>query len=311
MDRIKGGLFGLTVGDALGVPVEFMERNELVSNPVDGMRGYGTHGQPAGTWSDDSSLMFCLAEAMLPSFELQRAADYFVAWEYKNFWTPHGKVFDVGMATHRAIARMARGIRPELAGGFDEGDNGNGSLMRILPLLFHLNNKPITERYALTKQVSSFTHAHIRSVIGCFYYLEFARELLAGTGKADAYRSMQSLLPSFLETQGINPDETARYGRLLSENIARQPVADISSSGYVVHTLEATVWSLLNTSGYREAVLTAVNLGEDTDTTGAVTGGLAGLLYGYEAIPAEWLAQLARKEDVADLVARFETVYGA
>lgn len=301
---IKDALFGLAVGDALGVPVEFKSRGTIRQNPVTDMTGYGTHHQPPGTWSDDSSLAFCLAEALLQDFDVQLIAQNFVKWLYQNHWTPHGEVFDVGIATQRAIHNLSTGIRPDLAGGFEEHENGNGSLMRILPLLFYIRDKEIQERYRLTKLVSSLTHGHIRSVIACFYYLEFARQLVERKDKFSIYQHLQSAVPAFLETLSINPAELALFDRLWNGNIQGLPEEQIHSSGYVIHTLEASIWCLLTTDTYKEAVLKAVNLGEDTDTTGAVTGGLAGLLYGFEHIPAHWITQLARLQDIEALATR-------
>lgn len=148
-EEIKSVLFGVAVGDALGVPVEFNSRQTISKNPVTDMTGYGTYNLPAGTWSDDSSLTFCLAEALTKDFDLNTIGQNFVKWYHENYWTPRGNVFDIGIATRQAISLLAQGEKPELAGGFDERDNGNGSLMRILPLLFYIKDKPINERYAL------------------------------------------------------------------------------------------------------------------------------------------------------------------
>lgn len=304
MKLIKDALFGLAVGDALGVPVEFESRYVLEQHPVTDMVGYGTHNQPPGTWSDDSSLSFCLAEALTQDFDLAVVSENCKKWLYLNDWTPWGEVFDVGMATRRAIQRLVIGTPPTLAGGFEENDNGNGSLMRILPLVFYIKDKEIQERYLITKEVSSITHAHVRSVVACFYYLEFARLLLEGNDKLAIFRSLQTSIPPFLQSLQINPAEVALYDRLLKEDIYTLPADAISSSGYVLHTLEASIWCLLTTSSYKEAVLKAVNLGGDTDTTGAVTGGLAALLYGYDNIPASWINQLARKDDIEQLANR-------
>lgn len=308
MDQIKAALLGLAVGDALGVPVEFREREGLVHNPVTDMIGYGTHHQPAGTWSDDSSLAFCLAEALATDFSLTLLAKHFVDWRYRNFWTPHGEVFDIGMTTQESIERLAKGIAPTKAGGFYESENGNGSLMRILPLLFYVKDKPITERFAFTRDVSSLTHGHMRAVIACFYYLEFARLILEKKDKFEIYLSLQKSLPDFIAQQGIHADEIAKFNRLFKEDIHFVSASTISSGGYVLHTLEASIWCILTTDNYADAVLKAVNLGGDTDTTGAVTGGLAGLLYGLEGIPEQWIGGLARKEDIERLAERIEGV---
>ena len=306
IQHIKSTLFGVAIGDALGVPVEFTNRETLKLKPVKTMIGYGTHNVPAGTWSDDSSLTFCLAEALTQDFDLNIIGQNFVKWAHENYWTPRGNVFDIGIATSQAISRIANGEQPELAGGVDEKDNGNGSLMRILPLLFYISDKPINERFEITKQVSSITHRHIRSVIACFYYLEFAKQILAGNDKFEIYKNLQTEIVAFLNSLSINPSETVLFDRLLKADISELAEDDIESTGYVIHTLEASIWCLLTTGNYKDAVLKAVNLGGDTDTTGAVTGGLAGLLYGFENIPNKWLQQIARYDDIVNLTERLD-----
>lgn len=302
--KVKDALLGVAVGDALGVPVEFKSREYLSQNPVTDMIGYGTYNLPPGTWSDDSSLTFCLAEALTQGFDPYLIGQYFVKWYQENFWTPRGQVFDVGIATRQAVSRILRGENPESAGGTDEYSNGNGSLMRILPLLFYIFDKPIYERYEITRKVSSLTHGHIRSVIACFYCLEFARQICQGKEKFEIYKNLQSEIPNFLTTLPAPSEEIALFDRLFRKEIYSLPENEIASDGYVLHTLEASVWCLLTTENYKDAVLKAVNLGNDTDTTGAVTGGLAGLLYGFESIPQNWLQQLARYEDIVRLAER-------
>lgn len=303
----KDILFGVAIGDALGVPVEFNSRDTIATNPVTDMRSFGTHSQPAGTFSDDSSMTFCLAEALTKPFSVQTIATNFIRWLNEAYWTAGGDVFDVGIATHGAIKQLEKGCKPELAGGTNISQNGNGSLMRILPLLMYIKEKPVSERYELTKLVSSMTHGHIRSVIACFYYLEFARYLLEGLDKFKAYERLKTEIPAFLQNISINPEEIKLFQRLLEEDIADLTMKEIHSSGYVLYTLEASIWCLLTTDNYADATLKAVNLGSDTDTTGAVTGGLAGLLYGWESIPDNWMEVLVRKEDIRELAVRLET----
>lgn len=304
LSAIQSLLFGVAVGDALGVPVEFKSRQQIALRPVTDMIGFGTYNLPPGTFSDDSSLTFCLAEALTQDFDLHVIARNFVRWYRDNYWTARGVVFDIGIATREAIERMAEGIPPELAGGSDITSNGNGSLMRISPLLFYTRQLPEAQRFDITRQVSSLTHRHIRSVVACHYYLEFARLLLEGSDKFDIYHHLQKELPGFLAAQSVQASEIAIFDRLFRGNIHELPEPAISSSGYVLHTLEASIWCLLRGDSFREATLAAVNLGEDSDTTGAVTGGLAGLLYGLDGIPQEWIEGMARKEDIADLGVR-------
>ncbi|MDR1594150.1 MAG: ADP-ribosylglycohydrolase family protein [Prevotellaceae bacterium] len=301
---IKSALFGVAVGDALGVPVEFMSREALRQNPVTDMRGYGSYYQPAGTWSDDSSLTFCLADALTHDFNISRVASNCMKWVIENFWTARGEVFDIGSGTSEAIRRLTDGVEPEQAGGTAETNNGNGSLMRILPLVFYLLDKPIEERFRITKQVSSITHGHIRSVIACFYYLELARIILLQKDKVKAYNDWQKTVADFDLSKLVPETEITKFDRLLKGDISTLTEKEIKSSGYVLYTLEAAVWCFLTTNSYEECVLKAVNLGGDTDTTAAVAGGLAGLCYGYNNIPERWLSQLARREDIEDLAAR-------
>jgi ADP-ribosylglycohydrolase len=312
--EVKSVLFGLAVGDALGVPVEFSRRETLKEHPVYDMMGYGSHNQPPGTWSDDSSMAFCTAEALTQGFDLKLIADNFVKWLTENYWTAHDEVFDIGNTTRRAISNLMDGVKPELAGGCEENDNGNGSLMRIAPLLFYLLDKSSDERFEIVRNVSSITHRHIRSAVGCFYYLEFAQQLLTKKDKFFIYSDLQDEIMDFLKHKqeryymdrpDLLPWEDAyNYVRLLKENIFDFEEDEISSSGYVVDTLEASIWCLMTTDSYEEAVLQAVNLGRDTDTVATVTGALAGLLYGFDNIPEKWRQQIARSEDIIDLAER-------
>nr|WP_229335420.1 ADP-ribosylglycohydrolase family protein [Flavobacterium sp. ALJ2] len=295
-------MFGLAVGDALGVPVEFYSRSSLKENPVSEMIGYGTHYQPLGTWSDDSSLVFCLAESLCNDFDLSDIARNFVKWYNAELWTPHGKVFDIGIATRNAIHNIAKGHQPELCGGFEEKDNGNGSLMRILPLVFYLKGEEDIEViYQKVKEVSSITHAHFRSVFACFIYVVYCLEVLNDSMKEDAYKNMQNIISAFLSDKKINPVEIELFDRVLKNNIADYSENEIHSSGYVLHSLEASLWCFLNWNTYEGTVLKAVNLGGDTDTTASITGGLAGIYYGIDNIPQKWISALVRKNDIDDL----------
>ena len=304
-NTIESGLFGLAVGDALGVPVEFQSRAYLKQNPVIEMFGFGTHHQPIGTWSDDSSLAFCLAESLCSGYDLNDIARNFVKWYGAELWTPHGKVFDIGIATRNAILNIAKGNQPDLCGGFSESDNGNGSLMRILPLVFCLQKESNIEViYQKTKEVSSITHAHFRSVLACFIYVVYCLEILKDKDKFEAYKNMQLVLSEFLKDKSFNPTEIALFDRILKNDISEYKENEIHSSGYVLHSLEASIWCFLNSDSYEETVLKAVNLGQDTDTTGAIAGGIAGMYYGIENIPQKWIDNLARVNDIKDLAER-------
>ncbi|MGM3306866.1 ADP-ribosylglycohydrolase family protein [Anabaena sp. WFMT] len=301
--KILSGLMGVCVGDALGVPVEFTSRAERKISPVTTMLGYGTWNQPAGTWSDDSSLTLCLAECLCEGFSLLAIANSFWRWYKEGYWAAHGQVFDIGSTTRQAIMNWHQGASPLKAGGTSEKNNGNGSLMRILPMAYFYQSLNFRELIERVHQVSCITHAHIRSQMACGIYISIAIELLAGLEPKAAYlQGLSKIQPLYSGSEYIL--EKPHFDRVFSGEIAKIPIEEINSGGYVVDTLEAALWCLLNTSAYAEAVLKAVNLGGDTDTTAAVTGGLAGIYHGVENIPHEWIDQIARKQDIIDLANR-------
>jgi ADP-ribosylglycohydrolase len=263
------------------------------------MRGYGTYNQPPGTWSDDTSLALCLADSLSRGFAPDDIARNFVKWYDDGAFTARGEVFDIGISTAKAINRLKAGVAPEKAGCTGVGENGNGSLMRIAPLVFYLAGKPEAERFSITRAVSSITHAHAWSVAACYIYLEYLLKLPGGTDKAAAYAKLQN---RFRDGSTFITDDTLdKFAQLLRNDIRALSESAIRSGGFVIDTLEAAFWCFLTTDSYRDAVLKAVNLGEDTDTTAAVTGALAGLAYGLDAIPAEWLETLAASEDIRRL----------
>ncbi|WP_233698654.1 ADP-ribosylglycohydrolase family protein [Paenibacillus profundus] len=307
MDKVQAGILGLCVGDALGVPAEFRSRKALIAEPIVEMIGYGSHGQPPGTWSDDSSLTFCLMESIIEckGINLFNIADKFTIWLWRGHWAPHGEVFDVGIATRKAIERINdEFIRPDLAGGKDEFSNGNGSLMRILPLAFYVRNEPLQSRVVTVSQVSSITHRHSISIVACVIYVEIAIHLIHGMTIED---SIKRAYASITELNVFN-ECADQFNRMFSTEFSSLSMNDIQSSGYVVHTLEASLWCILNTNSYSKAVLQAVNLGDDTDTTAAVTGGIAGIIYGLEQIPQNWINQISKLAEIVSLCTNFEKV---
>ncbi|MEM6272743.1 MAG: ADP-ribosylglycohydrolase family protein [Bacteroidota bacterium] len=319
MTKAHDALLGGAIGDALGVPVEFRSRAELKHNPVTTMRGYGTYHQPPGTWSDDSSLTFCLAESLAQGFSLPDLTRRFINWRDHAYWTPHGKLFDIGITTAKAITRLTRMMKesrttdfPQLTAETDEYTNGNGSLMRILPLYFYLkapSDLSIEAQFRTIHEVSALTHGHIRAALACLHYLLLADEIVAGRDKVAAFQTAVTRIQAFFTTANIAPSEREQFRKLLSPDFSLTPEQDIRSSGYVVHSLEAAIWCFLNAETYPDTVLKAVNLGSDTDTTAAIAGGLAGLYYGAAQIPTEWLAVLVRRPEIEGLAQRLHTAY--
>lgn len=293
-EKVLGGTFGFCIGDALGVPVEFSTREERLSDPVNEMRAYGVYYQPFGTWSDESSLMLCLMENLTEGYSLKQICKKFIKYLKEGYWTPYGKMFDIGNATKAAIVNMEIKVDPVQCGGRSESDNGNGSLMRILPLAYYTRHWTNREQLRIIDDVSCLTHAHRRSVLACIIYVKFAGYLLAGCDKNTSYENTINFINSQCREQyGY---EFKRFIRILDKSIISLPKEQIKSSGYVVSTLEAVFWAFFNTENYQSSVFEAINLGGDTDTIAAITGGLSGIYYGLNSIPENWIQCVARKK---------------
>lgn len=311
--QYTAAVLGLVVGDALGVPAEFKSREELRNHPVREMTGYGTHNQPAGTWSDDSSMVLAtmewFAEGKGTEPDYKRLMDKFSAWLLHGDYTPYGDTFDCGIATSNAVMNYGRGILPLECGGRSEYDNGNGSLMRILPAALWYSEGLALQNTDYAEEIyhlSALTHAHTRSKIGCLIYSKIIAGIIANQD-ADKFGIVEKSLLCCKEYFDLLQDkeiagEEELYSRLWNVSVFRNlPESEIKSSGYVVDTLEAALWCFFNTENYRDCVLKAVNLGDDTDTVGAVAGGLAGLYYGMDHIPKEWIEMIPKKEWIMEL----------
>lgn len=302
---VRSMLLGLAVGDALGVPVEFEYRETLAEKPVTGMRSFGTWRQAAGTWSDDTSMTAATMESLSrrKCVDFGDIAENFLRWYSNEEFTATGRRFDIGNTTRASIVRYSRKLLPPTkCGASDENSNGNGSLMRILPAILYLfgtRGKIAADELKLIHDFSALTHGHAVSKISCGIYALIAAQILSGKKISDAFTAGISDAKTF-----YGDDADFQYfARLTDENFSTLNEDEISSSGYVVDTLEAALWCLLNTDDFKTLALTAVNLGGDTDTVGAVACGLGGLVYGVESIPIEWLETLKRRdwlEKIAD-----------
>lgn len=300
-DSVYDGIYGLCIGDAIGVPAEFKSREELKKSPVTDMCGYGTHYQKPGTWSDDTSLTLCLLDSLSKGIDYVDIMEKFRSWAELGEYTPYGKVFDIGMATDEAIDNYIREVPVLQCGGRGEYNNGNGSLMRILPLAFYLKAKGISYGQAMeiTADISSLTHAHMRSKLACCIYVTIALSLLEGKGVLDGIREAQDYC------MVKDSHEASFFKRIFSPDFPKLKEKEINSSGYVVDTLEAALWCVLTTKDYHDCVLKAVNLGDDTDTTAAVSGGLAGIIYTRANINPLWIEKIAHRNLIDAICGRF------
>ena len=267
VNRLRSAVYGIAIGDALGLPVQFLPRDSYpeVTEMIKGSE----LPWPAGTWSDDTSLTLATVDSLLTceGVDIPDMRARFEDWLENGTYTPDGQVFDQGFTTVHALTQGH--------GCTNEQSNGNGSLMRILPLAFvqNLSDEQIA-------QVSGITHAHPLSVEACTVYIHAAQLILDGFSLTEA-----------LETASLSSEIFSYLA-----DISSRKRNEIRSTGYVKDSLEASFWCLLTTDNFRDALIRAVNLGDDTDTIGAITGGMAGLAYGMESVPDSWMNDLRKKE---------------
>lgn len=312
--RVQAALLGAVVGDALGVPFEFLSREQTRSRFTGAMTGYGTYNQPPGTWSDDSSMLLCTAEVYAKGFSLPLLADTFVRWMDQAHMTPHGRVFDCGITTSSALRRYHSGASVAACGCTEEGCNGNGSLMRIAPVAIYHAFSSDAELCKTVSSASAITHAHPRSRLGCVIFSLLIANVLQSFVANPALASSDALRHALvalhrnhhgvLHASAFSP-ELPHYHRIFLPGFKELPVDRIYSDGYVIHTLEASLWCVLRNTSFRDAVSMAVALGSDCDTTACVTGVLAGLLFGVESIPEEWVGALQSRERVLGVIDDF------
>ena len=299
---IQSVMIGHAVADALGVPVEFCTRFSLDANPVTDMRGYGSYAVPAGAWSDDTSMSVAALDVLADgTLHYDKIMKNFVKWCNHSEYTPTGKMFDIGITCRTAIRNYEAGTPALDCGLSDEYSNGNGSLMRVHPfvLMAYVCERLRPDLDGMMENASRLTHGHERSVLACKLYARVLVALLDHPAK-------ESVTAALDEAKRLYADspELPAYQRLLAPDFTQIPREHIRSSGYVVDTLEAALWCLMTTDSYEACVLKAVNLGSDTDTVGAVAGGLAGALYGYSAIPESWRETLIKRAYIENMCDR-------
>ncbi len=295
-DRLAGAVWGHLVGDAIGVPYEFGPPRDATDVR---WGATGAHHQPPGTWSDDGGLMLALLDSLLSAgFDLEDQGRRALAWYETTAYKP-GSVFDVGSTTMRALENLRNGTPAVIAGGAGEKDNGNGSLMRILPVAIVTPSMTVTEMVAQASAASCITHRHHRARVTCAVYCAAARRLLGGDHDLEAV-----LAGAFQDVRlAMAPEQEAELERLA----AFEPR---TGSGYVVDTFWSAWSAFAGSDSYQATIEKAVSLGGDTDTTACVAGGLAGLRWGLPSIPPDWLDGMRGKSIVEALVGRLLAQWG-
>ncbi|MDD2434827.1 MAG: ADP-ribosylglycohydrolase family protein [Bacilli bacterium] len=308
MTKFKDAFFGFVIGDCMGVPLEFKTREGLMKNPTTEMLGFGSHSVPAGSWSDDTSMTIATMDSIIEkeSIDYKNIMEKWYEWVVDYKYTPCNFRFDIGHTCFEAIYNYSNKNKEPLDCGLNKiKNNGNGSLMRMLPIVFYCYYKKMSEKETieLVNNVSSLTHAHDISKLGCYIYTRYIMYLLDGKDKNEAYDLIKKIDYAMYSSESIEA-----YDRVLKNNISKYKLDEIQSTGYVVSTLEAVLWVLLNTDNFKQAIIGSINLGDDTDTVGAICGSLAGIIYGFDEIPDRWLNKILRKEYLLELANKFEEV---
>lgn len=303
-ETIYAGIVGGVVADALGVPYEFKSYSTMQEYPAIGMMGYGTYNQPPGTWSDDSSMTLALMDSLINGVDYKDMIEKFCDWFLNAKYTPLGDVFDIGNTTRSSLRNYYYDHLDPLDCGLTGGrDNGNGSLMRVMPILLYINAKDLDldKQIELVDNVSALTHAHKISKASCNIYNFIVQEVLNNKNK-----DLKTLI-------GIGIDKSRQYYENSEYDCFETIYNDlfslsddyIGSNGFVVDSLEVALYCSYHTDSYEDAVLKAVNYGGDTDTNAMIAGGLVALYYGFEAIPENWLNKIIKLDYILDLCDKF------
>lgn len=290
LDRYKGSLLGLAIGDALGAPIEFRPPGSFT--PITTFQGGGTHGLKPGQWTDDTSLALCLAESLIErkGFDPKDQAERYLKWYREGYLSSVGFCFDIGNTTRLALEQFEKTRNP-FSGLMDPRSAGNGSLMRVAPVPLAFASDPATAIH-LSGESSRTTHAVKPAVDACKYLGSLIVGALQGRTKDELVSSRFSPIEHYWENQPLAPEIDAIASG--SFKILNPP--EIRNSGYVVKSLEAALWAFYHSDSFKKGCLLAVNLGDDADTVGAIYGQLAGAFYGIDGIPGEWTGGLYQKD---------------
>ncbi len=307
--RVQGGVVGVAVGDALGLPVVGGTRAERRQDPVSEMRSGGLYEQAEGTWSDETSLTLCTIEALLDQYSPTRLGEVFSTWLQDGHWTPHGNAFAADPLTEQAVERIIRGGPPQQSGSVDPapGLRSASGVVRILPIAIAFCRRSIPVMLDRIYEAASLTHPHPLYLMACGFAGLITRNLLHNRPPRAAYRyAAEHAREIYLRDPWREYRPELR--RLLRGTVGDVTAEQIPSGSTVAALLEGSIWSLVTTKGYKECLYRAINLGGRTDEIGAIAGGLAGIAHGMESIPTEWVDALACGEDLLRLSERFARV---
>ena len=304
MSQIKDSFLGFIVGDAFGVPYEGYQRQNLKKEKLGEMVGFKTHREPAGSWSEDTSLTIATMDSVINhnGYDYEDIMKNFCNWYSNGEYTASGKLFDIGKITRTAILNYRSEENIKKCGQGKLTDNGNGSLSRMLPVAIYCYYKDFDddETYEIVKSVSSLTHSHKIAILGCFIYVIFMKYIFSGKSIKEAYEL--TIKYKYYRYAGIRA--TSYYSRLLSGKLDKAEEKDINTSGFILDTLEAVFWVALKSKNYEDSIINAVKLGRDVDTTAALVGSITGFVYGN--IPERWVEKVKKLDYLLEIIDDYE-----
>ena len=298
IERYRGCLLGLAVGDAVGTTLEFKPPGTFA--PIDDMRGGGPFGLEPGQWTDDTSMALCLADSLVErqGFDSVDQLDRYLRWYREGYMSSTGECFDIGNTTRVALVRFER-TREPFCGSTDPRSAGNGSIMRLAPVPLFFAQTP-QEAIEKSGESSRTTHGAATAVDACRYLGALIVGAVNGVSKDELLSARYSPVPGYWQQPPLTPE----VAEVAAGSFKRREPPEIRGTGYVVQSLEAALWAFHRSDSFREGCLLAVNLGDDADTTGAVFGQLAGAFYGEPGIPETWRMQLAHRDLIVSLAER-------
>jgi len=304
-ERVYGAVLGHILGDIIGIPYEGSIRGNVNINDIMKFKCLKYRGECV--WSDDTALTLATIDALVShGYCLEAIANNFIQWYVNGKYSSHGRPFGIGRTIRRALNNLLKGKPPTLSGLKDEFSNGNGSLMRIMPIPLYFYCKDLKIVIEKVHEVSAITHAHPRSLVGCGLYSIIVYYIIRGYDKYKAYdRMVEEAIRIYGSWEPFNSELYRYYNRIINKELPHLSRREIKSTGYVVYTLEAVLWLFLNSRDYVETIANAISLGHDTDTIAAIAGSLTGLYHGIRGIPKEWITHIPRLEWIMELINKY------
>ena len=295
IERYRGSLLGLAIGDALGAPLEGMPPGSFA--PVEDMVGGGAHGLEPGHWTDDTSMALCLAESLVEKcgFDPVDQLERYLRWFREGYLSSTGECFGIGNTTRESLLRFEE-TREPYCGSTDPNKAGNGSIMRLAPVPLFFAQRP-EEAIERSAESSWTTHGAENAVDACRYLGALLVGAVSGAGKDELLSERYCPVSGYWERKPLVPE----IDEVATGSFKRKEPPEIRGLGYVVRSLEAALWAFYKSDSFEEGCLLAVNLGDDADTTAAVYSQLAGAFYSEERIPGRWMTELAHRDTIEDL----------